>query len=475
MRNCKYLTLLRAICEKKRKSFEHFLKRLYVNQKEVIRLFEYLKKFEPRFDGHDLTTQNIAQKFYKKKSFTKKEYRNFLNLLSDLHLHLKEYLIWQAIRAKPEEQNRLLSDFYKNNNLPKKYVAGLQQRKKRIEEKKLTTASDLYQRMLLSDAIYYNLTHQNEFLPPEETYLQEAIQSLNQLYTTTKLKYACELLSKFSDSKVQHFEKEILEIEKLRQQDFFVETPLHFMYYKLFLLLQNKRFEHFLELKLFLLHCSPNVGNTEQVFLLSKLLEHAQAAIKQRRSKFNQEYFEICQWALERELLLKKQIFTLNRFANLIDVALTLQQVDWGEHFLKTYATRLSGAGKEEVIQSAYAHIVFEQGAYQKSITILLKVRVISDCHSMRIRTLLLKNYYEIATTVETILKEISNFSRFLNRKSELNPKTLQAYQNFLRIFKKLTLQKAKQENLLQDFLTTSPLIAITWLQQKIENYTRFE
>ncbi|MFK8104461.1 MAG: hypothetical protein AB8G15_18185 [Saprospiraceae bacterium] len=475
MRSCKYLTLLRAICGKKRKNFEHFLKRLYVNQKEVIRLFEFLKKFEPSFDGHDLTTQNITQKFYKKKSFTKKEYRNFLNLLSDLHLHLKEFLVWQAIRTRPEEQSRLLSDFYKNNNLPKKYVAGLRQRKKLIEEKKLMTTNDLYQRMLLNDAIYYNLTHLNEFLPPEETYLQEAIQSLNQLYTITKLKYACELLSKFPSSKVQHLEKEILEIEKLRQQDFFVEPPIHFMYYKLYLLLRDKTFDHFLELKLFLLHCNPNIGNTEQVFLLSKLLEHAQAAINQRRSKLNKEYFEICQWALENGLLLEKQIFTLNRFSNLIDVALTLRQVDWGEHFIETYSTQLSGIGKEEVIQSTHAHILFERGAYQKSIAILLQVRVISDCHSMRIRTLLLKNYYEIATAVETILKEISNFNRFLNRKSVLNPKTLQAYQNFLRILKKLTLQKAKQENLLQDFLTTSPLIAITWLKQKIECYTRFE
>ncbi|MFK8104463.1 MAG: hypothetical protein AB8G15_18195 [Saprospiraceae bacterium] len=475
MRSCKYLSLLRVICKKERKHFEQFLKRLYFNQKEVIRLFEYLKKFAPNFDSHDLTTQKIIRNFCKKKSFTKQEQKKVLNLLSDLHLHLKAFLVWKTIRTKPEEQNRLLSDFYKNNNFQKKYVAGLQQRKRKIEEKKLMTLNDLYQCMLLNDTIYYNLTPHNEFQTEETSYLQNVIRSLNQLYTIAQLKYACEILSKSPNSKVQYLEKEILKIERRRQGDSFEETALYFMYYKLFLLLRDKKFDTFIELKDFLFHINPKSAQLEQTFLIDKLLRFAQKAIQQRSLKFNQEYFEICQWALANGLLLQKQLFTSDRFANLIDVALALNQTDWAENFIVTYASQLSEEGRREIIQSAYAQILFKRGAYQKSIPILLQVRIINDYHSMRVRALLLKNYYEIVADVETILKEINNFNRFLNRKADLNPQRLKAYQNFLRIFKKLTLQKSKKENLLKDFWTASSLIAIPWLQQKTKSYTRFE
>ncbi len=467
MEKSKYVTLLRSLSSASRKEFEQFFLKQYSKKKEAVRLFKYIKKFESDFKSEKLQKKQAFYNFYNKEHTPGKEDRNFLNLLGDLHKYLKNFLLWKMAKENTQIQENLMFAIYENNELHTLFFKHINKRKKELSKKKEINSDDLYQKMKLNEAEYYHsLTQKLEFkINP----LLSAMEALDHFYILNKLKYSCEL---YNRANVLNETSEIIflsEIKSLIDNNSESFTLLHRVYLKMLNLITDGTKEKFIELKRILSDDVDQFENEDLYILISCMLNYAATQVRSGNQKYSEEAFELDLFALDREIFLKKGLFTDTKFQNIVDNACAVSKIDWAKTFIDDNINYFPVDKREDIKNCALSKISFEEKDYDKSIQLLLKIKINNDLNSLRVRTLLLRNYFE--TEHDTILKEISNFEKFIYRNRKVNQSILESGNNFLRIFKYLYLKKTKKKIVVKDLKESNPILLKTWLNEKVKDY----
>jgi hypothetical protein len=187
--------------------------------------------------------------------------------------------------------------------------------------------------------------------------------------------------------------------------------------------------------------------------------------------KFLQEYFEIYQELINKELIYKDGELSPYVFRNIIGFALRLGKYEWTKDFINNYKSKIPDTLRENAVSFNSATLHFYQKNYDKVIELLNTVEYEDFSYNLNSKTMLLATYYEI-DDFEPLDSLMESFRTYLNRHKEIPENRRKLYFNLIKFTKKLTKlipgDKKALQKLKEEVQNTKGIASLNWLKEKI-------
>lgn len=115
MHNSKFISILKTLNEKEFRQFNKYIRApLFTQSEDVIRLYNYIRRYSPAFDSPKLERTIIFAKLFPSRAF---DTARFSNLLHKLNKILEDYLIYLKYQQDDFQKKKLLTQIYGERNL----------------------------------------------------------------------------------------------------------------------------------------------------------------------------------------------------------------------------------------------------------------------------------------------------------------------------------------------------------------------
>ncbi|MEZ5043675.1 MAG: hypothetical protein R2828_27510 [Saprospiraceae bacterium] len=466
MKDSHLIQLLQRLRPEELTDFAIYLKNQRPRSVILRAVFDYIKKLYPDFSSE----KHLDLDYMVKKLLDPGQKRKrLLNILSELHLLLKDFLVWQKVKSHSFVYDYALLEQYKDRQMDKAFFQLSGQMIQVYEQQDRQNIWSYLQLMLL---------YQNQFFHPKSPKLnadnmlpQQSLSLLNQFYYGAKIKLATELLSRqriLSDwdpaieAPLIHIEVENIPL-----------SPLILLFLKVYTLEKDQSEHTYYQLKeeFFQLVPGQHLTLDDQYFVFLHLINFTSSQIKLGKQLFLKEAFEIYKFGIQHQFLVKGQFFTPTNFSNIVNLACRLKQFQWAEYFTQTYQVYLPDGVKESATQLSLAMIYFEQGAFEKTLEQLQGLTYADAFYDLRARALRLRSFVELDEPPTLILYYCRSFEQFIRRNRQIKGDNERATFHFIQIIKTMARQKVSKTKLLAQLEKKQPLFFKTWLLEKIADY----
>lgn len=465
MKDSKLIALLKALDRSELRDLSRFMESpFFIRRKEVIPFFHLLKRLHPKFPPSQLKKELLYQKLYPGKPFHEQHVGHLMNYL---YKHIQEFLIINELK-KDNPQREL----YKI-----KALAGKKLRKHfDFESRKLTLA--LQNTDTLSGELYLTRFrfHEIKALRFAEKqalafnpYLQELSDDLDRFYFTEKMKYAGIMINNHQYINETYEISSIVQLVSIFDELDFKQEPGLEIYQLTLKLLRNQDTETaYPKLKqLFQLDPKP-LPKSEMINLLYYAFNFANKAIRDGKTHFRQEAFDLLRLGIESGILIQNDQIASHDFKNVIKLALSLKKYDWLEVFIPSYGNMLPSDTRENAMYYNLAQLEYDRGDLTKAQEHLNQVVFTNIFYQFDSKVLLMKIYYD-QNELQSLESLIKSFSLQLNRKKEAAPGIRKPYQQFCRFMNRL-LRSTRQDKLqLLNHLDQLNIVAERkWLRERV-------
>ncbi|MCB0584461.1 MAG: hypothetical protein KDD06_03925, partial [Phaeodactylibacter sp.] len=311
--------------------------------------------------------------------------------------------------------------------------------------------------------------------------LREMMQNLDAFYVLSKMRYSAELRNR------QNILPEAYQIPLLRESIQLAEghpvfgTDKVFQAYRdvLGLMEQPEDENIFGRLEMVAFSHLHLLRPDDQASLLRYLINTTIQLYNQGKEEYLSRQFRLYQLGLEKDLFLDEGQLSDATFLNTIVTATVLREMDWVEAFIAQYAPKLPPARQMDAVSLGTAYWYFAGGDYSASNALLRQVEATDLQYQLRVKSLSLRNYFELFlkddTYFELLSYESKTFRKFLRRNQKISESRAKGYLNMASFLRKMAKWKAggqltsRQLSRLREKLEAeSSIIAKPWLQEKL-------
>ncbi len=304
--------------------------------------------------------------------------------------------------------------------------------------------------------------------------LEEISNNLDMFYWIEKLKLYSSVLSQKRTGNFDYHLKFVDEILTYLQNFPLEDTPELAIYYYSFLTLQEENnVEQYYKLRRLLDKYGETMPQQEAVELFDSALHYCTGKINKGNRDFLQEYFDLFEAAI------KKNIFILNgelatwRFNNVIATALRLNKLSWAENFASDFKTFLPAESRENTYTFNIARVYLYQKKYNKVLSLLQNIEYEDIGYNLISKTMLTITYYELEE--HSALDSFTEaFRTFLSRNKSIPHQRRKSYLNLIKYTRRLTRlapgDKAEVQKL-RDEITRNKATTVNheWLLEKLD------
>ena len=464
MLKSKTIEILKTFSPREWNDCRNYMSSTYLNEnKNLLQLFDLLKKFQPDFDNEQLNKQQLYSELFTHKKYNDQKMRH---LLSDLTIKLEDYLAYISFYTDKQLQHQLKLKELAKRDCEKSYS----------NKFKNQSASPF-----LNTEYYWNnynqqFNHLNNWLGKRkrsDTNAIEVISShLDKFYVARKLQLTCEtinarkLLSK--DEKKLNLKLLIDYLKSTRYKD----APFILVYQSILQILLDKQPKKQFEVLGSLL------AQHEKDFSLEDLREMYQYAmnfcirwINQGEEEYLRALFEIYKIILANRVIFLEGYLSQWDYKNLVTLSLRLSESNWTIRFINDYAKHLRAAERENAFTYNLAYFHFHKKQYAKTLSLFQKVTFTDVVYQLDVRSILLKIYFEDGEE-ETFFYHAAAFKAFLHRNKQIATAQQELYKNLIRYTIKLLRAGTNRTELLliKKEIDANPKVAdIKWLKEKVE------
>lgn len=469
MKENKFLKLLKTLNQQELKAFHKYLNGLYGKQEKMIQLFNYFfnqlkKRRIVVLPTNDATYDTL---FAKRQSV-----KVVGNLFADLYKYLEEFLRWQKINvdANNYEKDKLQIDIFKERGLDDWFYAKIERAKKNI----IKSPHDMWNYLKL-----FELNHLTYFKFSTEKHkqdtsrlLSEALLNLDDFFIAAKLSYACEIQNKTHLNKTNSIDNWLLSYLLQKDLNKIEANPFLSIYFLIFQLLNNSNVNEYSRLKTEFIQNRHFFSVENQHIILTNLLNFITKKIREGDLEFKKEAFELYKIGVEDKISIINNEIGAVSFFNIINVACSLKETEWAEHFLKNYAIYLNNKDKEEIKKLARSIIYFEKKQFGEVLIQLRDINFKNIFYETRARALIIRSVIEQEMDKSIIQAECDAFSQSLRRNELLTDTSLTAYKNFVRLTRMIYVNTKTSKKQLLNFLDNEVLFVYkTWLLEKVDKF----
>ena len=476
MQNSKLIELLRSLSKRKLSRFQDFIRSPYFNKNtDIISFFEYLKKYSPSFNHKNLNKEIVIKKV---KTTKKLNDRTLAYLMNNLLTLLEEFLsVEQLIHDPFKTQFNLLRE-YDRLHLQKHYKSALDKSKKLLASNKSKDAeyySDLFS---ISQIEYENSSaHQKNYGKK----LQKAADDLDIYYLIEKLRFCWEMQNRESILNVDFELKLGNQLVGWANEHGYSNIPTISVYLNILNLIEaDQDYDLFVKVKKLINKHETLFKSEELLQLYTGLLNYCTRQINRYNDEqYLHEYLEINKLLLENDLLFDDGLLSPWRYANLVNVGLKTNQIEWTKTFIEEYKEKLPKDYVENMYAYNLAMLHHHQKDYEKAQTLAFQIDPKDILLNILNRSLLIKIYYE-TDQIELLLFYLEANRIFLLRNKLIDPKLKKQMQRFVDFTKKLAKiehhESEKLEPLKNKIPEASQVMHKDWLldqiEKKIENFS---
>ena len=466
------------------KQFRDFLRSPYHNSnKNVIKLFEEIKKFNPDFSGDKtkklLTKEKLFQKIYPGKKYNDIVIRI---LFSDLIKLAEEFLTIQGLRKYTFEENRFLLQ-----ELNEKGIDNLYRRIYKIAYNSVLEHDDLRTKFLKlfeyeMNFVDFNLQRNKQQMITGNVlsrseylicfFILELAGNIHDLdinEQTFNSKFDFNLAYEF----INRFDFEGL-LAKMKEAGFKHYTTI-LIYINMIKAILNKSDDHvYDEFKKTVFENYNKFSKHEAYNLLSDL----ETCCLNRR-KYNPQKYELESYSVYK-LMLEKNNYSyygydmgFQRYKNILVNFTNLKKYEEAERFVNTYIHKVSPDIKDNLFQYSLALIEFCKRNFTNSLQLMQKIKFDHFILKYDVKNLTLRIYYELKY-FENAYSLIDSYKHFLLKNKSVSEFFRERYINFTGFLIALIKCNNKGSNfeierLKNDILRTRNVVSGTWLLEKIE------
>lgn len=469
MRSSKIYSILEHFDKYEQNRFRKYLCSPYFNKDQKLKiLFELLLKDINSKRKGELEKERIWKHLNIDKTFDDVRFRKYC---SDLLKLLEGFIAQQAFERNPLHQATYLMEAVSERKMEKLYSTAIRTAK-RLSSQEYHRPSRYYMYQYEIEKYLYDLTG-FEIKRSQVSNVEEIANNLDRFFLGEKLRYYCTVLSRRQFQPLHNYEILFMQeiINHLRDYDY-DEIPPVAIYYQIYLaLVENDNENHYFKLKKLLERYGTLFPDKEASEIYTYALNYCTQKINRGNQTFLQEFFELYEDMLEKEIIIEKGELDPWHFKNLVTVALRLKKYNWTEKFIHEYSKKLPPDLMENAVTYNLAQLYFYQKKYDDVIEQLQNVEYEDLTYNLNSKSMLLATYYEI-DAVEPLFSIMDSFRTYLNRHKDISDQRKKLYTNLIRFTKKLIKlrpgdQKAFQK--LEDELKqTKNVASLNWLREKL-------
>ena len=463
MRKIKLLRLLGKLSSKELKEFRSYMIRHHKRQEISIALLENLRPYHPNFSSKKLDRKSLFKKIIEGQEFNEKRLLNEMSKLSRL---LEDFLIAQHIQENKYAKESLLLEVYKKHQLDEFFFDQLEKMEKKLDQEKESTNFWLKKLNLASENYYYPTTKRITDKSPK---IYEAMTYLDNYYSISKLKYACEFLNR--NKVLQDSPQTILLLEETISTIKPINSTCHTLYTLAMELIKKRENSIFYTLKEFYLSNLSKIKKKDQLIIFNYLINHTSYCIRLGLQEFNTEVLKIYRFGVDNKIMIINGYFDKSSFENTVIVFCKNEAYKWAEQFLVNWQATLNPRIREITISICKAYILFERSEFEKAENLLTDLRAVNFLDQIRITILLLSCYVELKRDDDDVITKCENFERASRRNRIINQSTRKAIFNFTNFVKKIYNPNTSKILLLKQLNETEQVFSRNWLIEKIQSY----
>lgn len=415
----------------------------------VLKLLRVLSQFHPQFDAPKLTTAYLFKKLYGPASFDQQKLKN---TMTSLQRHLEAYLVEQELDQQPQVYQQLLAKAYLRRKCLNEAEQVAQKGLRETETEPLGLQR-LQHRLAWQHELFFHYDQANRHT--DEHALYDLTTAMNDLHALRLLLYALDRIARR-----QQKEDHTLLIGLNTALDYIrteQETDEQLNYLaNLYTCYSNppdpRRFE---QLKTQFTNNFEQWGAFERSMICKTLVNYLIPLASTYQQPYLGQLFELYQFGYQNGCLLTPWGISPLRFVNTVNAALMAQAFEWAESFIHEFAGQLNDERADTVrLCQAYWHYhkawhTEDSAHYSQALDFLNQSEWTDLHHKLRQWSLRLRIAFDTCDDYPgeelDLIRQASNFARFLSRSEHKAQPALQRYQGFVQAYRQLVRWKSSQ------------------------------
>ena len=448
MKKSKLIEILQKNSEKELFEFKEWMASPFHNKSEKARLlYQFVLKASPNFEMERLDKRLAFKYLFKKETYNELKINNVISLLTR---QLLDFLAFQNYKNTNYLSQICLMDELRQRDLDKQML----QEGHRL--KKITSKSVIQNSSTFFDEYLYHKQLDEHFLKkPKRAYdenLQLKNNHLDLFYISTKLKIACDMVSRNTVIQANYEIHHLATlIEWLESTDFDYQTyPAISVYFQAYKTIKNGKIADYHQLKSLLAANLQTFPNDEMSGLYDYVLNFCIRQINQGNTDFYQEILENYKFLLENKIIFQHGYLAQWDYKNIITVGTRIGDVEWTEQFIHQYKNHLPPKERENAFIYNLASFYYSIQAYKKSLQLLHEVKFTDTSYHLGAKIIQLKSFYELNEDT-SFFALIDAFKIYVLRSKNISTYRKQANLNLVKFAKRI--YKLKEQ---QNFIATS-------------------
>lgn len=482
MHKSNLIQIIRTFSPKEIREFEKVVNSsLYNKNKNVIKLFEYIKKYYPECESKNLEKERAYKKLFSNKSYNENTMRSHMFKLSKL---AEDYLAFINYTSFDFNVKKHLMLELNKRNLDNLFEKNIKSANEYIN-KAMGIEEDFFHHKCFIEIEYSNYClDRNSPQEAVENYLNEAELQICYFMAVTKrimnnlsicshmfnTSYKFNIIENFFNN--LNFEKFIKETRK-HNSAYSGVLELYYYSYKTFINMDDE--DSYAKCKKLLFENFHLMSKTEQYSSFVNLINCCNDRFKISRQRYLKEYFEILKFMLSNKLhkAEAESYISLLMYEAILSSAIALGETDWAEDFALEYIEEVHPDQRENLKNYALAQLYFAKGNYDYALANYQKINQEVFVLKLNVKVLLLKIYYEISE-FDSAFSLIDSFRHFLSNNKNISERNNITYSNFLKFIKemiklKMIPNKESLELLKKNLVNTELVTNKEWILKKVK------
>ena len=454
------------------RSFEIWLKSPWCNtNKNLIRLFETVKKYYPDFDNQKLSKEKLFRQILPNGKYSA---RRMNNLLSEAYLTAERFLIFQNLAQDQNLQKDLLTKELQNRHLEDWFFKDANKEIVRLEKQQIKEWEDHLALLQLHRRIYHH-PNQNPRMQPGSDTIVKMGEQIDLVYLLEKAAIINEKIFRNRILKNENHDIES-ELKKWRLSSEGIEHPAIDLYKMRFDYTEENMLEKYFELRSAFLERFEELNEKEQKVHLMSLLNDTTSLARAKLVDISETLF-LYKIGLKTGALLNRRKLTHITYFTIVAASNTKTTFDFTIEFIQKYTDSLDEKYQSDAKNWALAHTAYRKEELENALDILLYHDFKTLFFQLSSKLLTAQVYFDLFLKDSSyqfyLFNYFDSFEKWLVRE-KIHAKSYQIpYVKFVQICRKIAkayseadFRVEKVENLLKQERNVQ---APQWLSQKIE------
>jgi len=390
MQNPKLINLLRSLDQDEFRQFKDFIYSPAFNKnKNIIALFDELKKFYPDFNSKELSDENLFNNIFKDEKF---DYFKIKNIISDLLTLGKEFLSFIKYKKDFYLKEKFLLEELRRRNLDIIYEQNYKTAIKRLDETIVKDENYFFKKAEMTNEV-------TSFYSPKKPnvnfhFTQERLDFFVSYCVTMLLKmYNVILHERYQNNyefNLRMFENvmDYLKVNKIEN------NPTLLVYYYIILLETEKQDMYFYELKKLRNKYKDELNDYDNYMIYLHMDGYCATSFNEYgRTDLLQEQFLLAKEnAMNYSTILGKILYP--DFLNEVKKAVRVNEFKWAEEYISKYSGVLTEE-KESTLNFCYGIISYKKGDLDRALDFFSKANFPNFIIKVQVKIMLLQLYYE--------------------------------------------------------------------------------